>query len=160
MAKTWLRLIEINGTAWRCSALKDSLADFVEDAEAKLQKCMDTERTKGDTTACSLVFKDMIDFMRDLKKRYFFVPPLTERDLTDLGLNLPDTTPTPVGDPKGQVTGTVQLVGSHLLCLITEHVEGTPIDPKADYGTRIYWGVMPQGGLLKSLRLFSLGVCA
>jgi hypothetical protein len=37
-------------------------------------------------------------------------------------------------------------VGSHLLRLITEHVEGTPTDSKADYGCRIYWGIMPHGG--------------
>jgi hypothetical protein len=104
---------------------------------------MDTDRTKGDTTACNIASKALVDLMRDIKKRYFFVPPLNDKDLTDLGLNLPDTTPTPVGDPAGQVSATVQLVGSHLLRLITEYVEGIPIDPKADYGCRIYWGLMP-----------------
>ena len=146
MAKTWLRILEVKGTAWNCGGLVADLTDWVEDAEAKLQKCMDTDRTKGDTAACSNVFKGLVAFMRDLKKRYFFVPPLTEKDIADLGLNMPDTIPTPVSDPAGQVSATVQLVGSHLLRLITEHVEGTPIDPKADYGCRIYWGVMPQGG--------------
>jgi hypothetical protein len=146
MAKTWERLITAKGAAWHCDAILPDLTDWVEDAEAKLQKCMGTDRTKGDTTACNEVFKGLVALMRDIKKRYFFVPPLTERDITDLGLNLPDTNPTPVADPTGQVTATVVLLGSHLLRLITEHVEGTPLNPKADYGSRIYWGIMPTGG--------------
>jgi hypothetical protein len=146
MAKTWARLMEKNGAAWKCAAIAADMKDHAEDADKKLQKCMDTDRTKGDTTACNEVFKGLTAFMRDTKKRYFFVPPLTEKNITDLGLNLPDTTPTPIADPKGQAAAVVQLVGSHLLRLIIDHIEGTPYDPKADYGCRVYWGIMPQGG--------------
>jgi hypothetical protein len=49
MGKTWVRLMELYGTAWRCSAIVPEMKDLIKDAKAKLQKCMDTGRTKAGT---------------------------------------------------------------------------------------------------------------
>jgi hypothetical protein len=37
--------------------------------------------------------------MRDIKRRYFLIPPLTEADIISLGLKPHDPHPTPSGQP-------------------------------------------------------------
>jgi hypothetical protein len=38
---------------------------------------------------------EMVAYMRDIRNRYFFVPPMNEENLLELGLPLPDTVRTP-----------------------------------------------------------------
>ena len=147
MAMKWNNILVVKGAAWNVPETKSAeLNALTLSAQAAFNEAMTKDRTTVLTAKVIAAFKNLINAMRDIKKRYFYMPPLTEMDMASLALNVPDLIPTPVADPAGQVSATVQLVGSHLLRLITEHVEGTPIDPKADYGCRIYWGVMPHGG--------------
>ena len=81
--------------------------------------------------------------MRDFKRRYFFAPPLVDADFISLGLKPRDTIPTPVGDPVGLVAATIKYPhdGAHSLSI--KHVEGTPYDSRANYGTKIRSVVLP-----------------
>ena len=147
MAMKWNNVLVVKGTAWSVPEPKSTeLNTLTVTAQAAYNEAMTKDRTTVLTAKVNTAFKNLTNAMRDIKKRYFFMPPLTTTDMASLNLAVPDTNPTPVADPSGQVSATVQLVGSHLLRLIVEHVEGTPIDPKADYGSRIYWGIMPHGG--------------
>ncbi|MDR2900010.1 MAG: hypothetical protein LBV20_00620 [Treponema sp.] len=146
MARTWQRIMEQKGASWRCDAILPDFSGWVDDAENALRRCMDADRTRGDTASCNEAFKGLTGLMREIKKRYFFIPPLTAKDLVDLGLDLPESGSSPIAVPEGQVSASVQLVGPHVLRLIIEHVAGTPFDVKADYGCRIHWGIMPHGG--------------
>ena len=87
--------------------------------------------------------KELEAAMRDVKRRYFFSPPLVDADLISLGLKPKDAIPTPVGDPVGLVTATIKYPneGAHELGI--KHVEGTPYDARANYGTKIRSVVMP-----------------
>jgi hypothetical protein len=82
--------------------------------------------------------------MRDLKRRYFLTPPLSDSDYVSLGLKPHDTTPTPSGAPTAQVTVETYLVGRHELGVKIVYVTGDPND-KANKGYRIYYKVVASG---------------
>ena len=81
--------------------------------------------------------------MRDIRRRHFFMPPLTESDIISLGLKMKDNTPTTIGVPVGLVTATVKYLHEGALELNIKHVEGTPSDSKANYGVKIRYAVFP-----------------
>jgi hypothetical protein len=83
----------------------------------------------------------MVEAMRDVKKRYFYEPPLTDADFVSLGLKPKDTTPTAIEEPKGQADADIAYPGKTQLELRIKHVDGTPLDPRSDYGCRVYHGV-------------------
>ena len=85
--------------------------------------------------------KELETAMRDVKRRYFFSPPLTDSDIVSLGLKPKDSTPTPVGDPVGLVTATVKYPNEGALELNIKHVAGTPFDKRANYGVKVRCGV-------------------
>jgi hypothetical protein len=86
----------------------------------------------------------MIAKMRDMKKRYFYVPPLEDADLISLGLKIPDTTPTPTGRPTDQVTIETFLVGRHELGVKIIYVTGSSSNP-ANKGYRIWYSIIGSG---------------
>jgi hypothetical protein len=58
-----------------------------------------------------------------------------------------DTTYSPVPPPGNQATAKHRPLGDHLLELDIEIIGDILPDAKAsDYGFRVYWGIMPQGG--------------
>jgi hypothetical protein len=89
-------------------------------------------------------FKALETHMRDLKKRYLYVPPLQESDLVSLDLKIPDTHPTPSGAPTSQATEEFYLQGRHELGVRIVYVTGDPAD-KANRGYRIWYSVIASG---------------
>jgi hypothetical protein len=82
--------------------------------------------------------------MRDIKKRYFLTPPLTEADYIALGLKPHDSTLTASGTPTAQVTVETYLVGRHELGVKMIYVIRTAADP-ANKGYRIWYSVVAPG---------------
>ena len=105
-------------------------------------------RTPAMNAELNTAKKELKETMRDVKRRYFFSPPLTDSDLISLGLKPKDVIPTPVGDPQGQATADVTYLGGQIVQLHTKHVTGTPADPKANYGQKIYYGLFADGDTL------------
>jgi hypothetical protein len=101
-------------------------------------------RTPVATAQCRTDFDAMTAAMRDMKKRYFYVPPLQESDLVALGLKIPDSTSTSSGDPTAQVTLETYLVGRHQLGVKIIYLTGSPHDA-ANKGYRIWYSVIAQG---------------
>jgi hypothetical protein len=104
----------------------------------------ETTRTPVVTARCREAFTAMTDKMRDIKRRYFLSPPLTEADLAALGLKKHDPTQTPSGEPAAQVTIETFLVGRHELGVKMVYVTGSPNDP-ANKGYRIWYSVIAPG---------------
>jgi hypothetical protein len=63
-----------------------------------------------------------------------------------LGLKPKDATKTPVAPPAGQAEADVTYPGPHLLMLHLKPMAGTALDPRADHGYRVYYGILPPGG--------------
>jgi len=72
-------------------------------------------------------------------------PRVTEADKLAMGLSVYDTTPTQILDPTGQAQVVITFPARTQLMVKIVPVEGTQTDPKAYYGTRIYYGVYAAG---------------
>jgi hypothetical protein len=147
MAKNWNFHLRQFGTAWGVPAkVQKELVKHISKAEKDLFVAKETSRSSGDSTKCGETFKAMIAFMRDLKDRYYRKNPLKDEDFVNLGLKTPGKKPSQISEPEGQAAADVSYPGVHLLKLHLYHVSGTVPDKRADYGYRVYYGIMPPGG--------------
>jgi hypothetical protein len=148
MVKNWRAILAQLASTWNIPKEDvTELSSLIDAAEAALTAAMSAERTAVITAQCKAAFDALIEKMRFIKSHYFLTPPLTDADYISLGLKPKDTTHTPVPPPSGQAEADVTRPGVHLLELHLRPVSGTPADAaRADYGFRIYYGIMPQGG--------------
>ena len=147
MAKTWKTVLDKSGLSWDVTEAETlELGNLITEADSLLTQAMAANRNAVTTARCNEAFADLTAFMRNLRNRRFFVPPLTNPDLVSLGLTPRDNIRTPIADPTGQAEADITYPGPHLLMLHLKPLEGTLVDSRADHGYRIYFGVMPQGG--------------
>jgi hypothetical protein len=146
MCRNWIGILTADQrTAWGIPAANfNALGVAYGSALVLFQKATSSERTAAITAECQAAFKAMIDTMRDFKRRFFLVPPLTDPDYVRLGLKIPDRTPTASGSPTAQVKVENYLVGRHQLGVRIVYVSGDPEDP-ANKGYRIWYGVAAPG---------------
>jgi len=140
MAKNWNSILHAKRSVWMipedvCTrfSLAVGAAEGENNVPAGQRNAVSNARLKS-------AINELVALMRDVKKRYFFIPPLNEAELVSLGLRMKDTTPTSVSDPTGQAKAIITYTGPTQLLLRITHVEGTPIDKKANYGCRVYYG--------------------
>ena len=147
MAMKWNNQLAMKGTAWNVPTdTATELNTLTLSAQAAYNEANTKDRTKVLTAKMNTAFKALTAAMRDIKKRYFYIPPLTEIDMAALDLNPPDTIPTPIGPPQTPVTVIVSYSGKNMLHLNIVPITGYNYDDRADYGFRIYYGIMPPGG--------------
>jgi hypothetical protein len=146
MVKAWLVIILANLQKWRIpESVLQALGELATSAESALAAAKnETTRTPVATARCRETFDVLTSAMRDMKRRYFLSPPLTDADFVALGLNPPDTTHTAPGVPTAQVMVETYLIGRHELGLKIVYVTGSPDDP-ANKGYRIWYSVVAQG---------------
>jgi hypothetical protein len=148
MCKNWISIMspaEVR-TAWGIPTDKfTELGNRFAAAQTLLQKAQSSDRTPVITGQCREAFEALSETQRFFKNHYFLVPPLTNADLIHLGLTPHDTTRTPSGEPKAEVTVETFLLGRHELGVRIIYVSGNPND-KANKGYRIWYHVVPPGG--------------
>ena len=146
MADDWQSVAATNAQAWGIpAAVLTELDGLIQAADTALATAQnETTRTPVATAQCRAAFEALDEKMRDLKRRYFLAPPLTDADYIALGLKPHDTTPTASGTPTAQVTVETYLVGRHELGVKMIYVTGNPADP-ANKGFRIWYSVVGQG---------------
>jgi hypothetical protein len=146
MAKNWVIILKVNAAAWNIAmTVVTELETRTDAADVALTAAQNEEtRTPVATARCRETFKSLEECMRDIKKRYFFVPPLTEADLVSLGLKVPDPTATPSGTPTAQVTLESFLVGRHERGVRIVYVTGNSHD-SANKGYRVWYSVIAPG---------------
>jgi hypothetical protein len=104
----------------------------------------DDTRTPVVNQRCKTAFEALTAAARDMKKRYFLMPPLTEADIVSLGLKVHDGTRTPSGAPTAQVRVETFLIGRHELGIRIIYMTGDPAD-KANKSYRIWFMVVAPG---------------
>jgi hypothetical protein len=146
MARDWKSVIPGSAAAWSIPAdavtALDALLQTAESALAAARN--ETTRTPVANAQCKAAFAALGRKMRDMKRRYFLEPPLTDADLVSLGLKPRDSTPTMSGTPTAQVTIETFLVGRHELGIRIIYLTGNPHDP-ANKGYRIWYSVIAPG---------------
>jgi hypothetical protein len=146
MAKNWSGIIGGKAAAWTIP--QDAVTEFnalVQAAESALETAQnEATRTAVTTVHCKLTFKALSEKMRDVKRRYFLEPPLTDEDIVSLGLKLHDGTPTHSGPPTAQVQVETFLVGRHELGVKIIYATGSPHDP-SNKGYRVWYTVCGSG---------------
>jgi hypothetical protein len=150
MAKVWATTIQSKATAWDIPAsILPELQTAITDAENILQLALSSDRTATITTECQRLFGVLVEKMRFIKDRYFKTPPLVDEDYTSLLLKVPDTTRSPRGVPKAQMTAEIGRSGTAMLILHYKYAEGTEslADPHTDIRYQVRYGVLPPPGI-------------
>jgi hypothetical protein len=150
MSRDWISLLGSGGkaAAWSIpTTAVQSLGVVYNTAQTALETAQnETTRTPVANAQCREAFDVLVAAMRDMKRRYFLTPPLSDADYISLGLRPHDNTPTPSGTPTAQVTIETYLVGRHELGIRIVYVTGNP-DDKANKGYRIYYKIVAPGAV-------------
>ena len=131
MAKDWQAVTAAKAAGW---GIPPAVLTGQDGLTAAAETALDTARNETTRTPvanaqCKAAFGALSANMRDIKRRYFLEPPLTDADLISLGLKPHDGTPTQSGTPTAQVIIETFLVGRHELGFKIIYVTGNPNDP-------------------------------
>jgi len=146
MANNWLAKLAVKKQDWGVpDAAVANLAQKTE-ALAALIATPAAERTHTINAQIKAAKKALADVMRDIKRRYFLVPPLTDADLVSLDLTPKDTTPTTIPKPDVRPVGTVKIksAGAFEITIKPEKELSAP-EKKACYGCKIVYELFEQG---------------
>jgi hypothetical protein len=144
MANNWVAKIGVNA-AWGIPA---AATQNLTEKAAALQTLLATppdDRTPTINARIKEAAKALADTMRDVKKRYFFVPPLTDPDLISLGLKPRDTNPTPIAKPTVRPTADVKIKGAGAFDISISPERDISHDEKSYYGCKIVFELFEQG---------------
>jgi hypothetical protein len=112
MAKRWTEVLLARFAEWRIpEEMVLKLGELTAEAEALQDRANSPVGTKGDAARVRTAFAETVAYMRDIRRRTFFMPPLTEGDFADLGLQLPDTVRTPHVDVAEMADFVIHLRG-------------------------------------------------
>jgi hypothetical protein len=146
MGKNWVVILNTKGTDWKVPPTEtQALGAAVGEADSVLAAVeSDVTRTPVVTAHCREVFEHMKAVMRNIKKRYFYAPPLSEADFVALGIKIPDPVHSPSKVPTAQVTIEFFLIGPHELGIRIVYVTGSPGD-RENKSYRVYLIVLEPG---------------
>ncbi|MDR2032170.1 MAG: hypothetical protein LBP86_07955 [Azoarcus sp.] len=146
MGKDWRSVFNTQAAAWNIPPnVPPALDTLIVAAQTALETARnEATRTPVAVARCREAFDALAASMRDIKRRYFLTPPLTESDYISLGLKPRDAKPTPSHAPTAQAKVETFLVGRHELGLKILYVAGDASDP-ANKGYRIWYDVTAPG---------------
>jgi hypothetical protein len=146
MARSWLGSME-GGAGRRWGMSEEFIANFrktVAKADDEMFRPK-KDRTVGTNVLLKEAFAKLTERMRDIKRRWFLVPPLTHADLAVLGLRPHDDNPTPIGKPVGKFEAKISYTSSGALQVNIIPDGDSASHPKSNSGYRIYYGVYAHG---------------
>jgi hypothetical protein len=143
MAKRWLDLLPGKEAEWRIpEGMIQRLGELTGEAETLQDRANSPEGTKGDASRARTAFHELAAQMRDIRRRVFFIPPLSEGDFSDLGLQPPDNIRTPHIDVPEMVDFVIHL--SNIRELVVDfwvQGEAGKAKPHGYDGAVIIWGI-------------------
>ncbi|MDR2481185.1 MAG: hypothetical protein LBD07_02700 [Spirochaetaceae bacterium] len=143
MAKEWMAVLGGKISTWNIPS--DVISDInalTQAAESAMGTAQtESTRTPVTTARCRAAFEALTIKMRDVKRRYFLEPPLTDADLISLGLKPHDSTHTPSGTPSAQAAVETFLTGRHELGIKLHYISGDP-DDSANKGFRVWYSAI------------------
>ena len=142
-AKIWDQIFAANQDKWNFvpDEMKTRLSSAVNAADMEIS-IPPGERNPVSNQRLKTAFAELVAVMRDIKKRYFYNPPLTDADLVSLGLTPKDTIPTSILPPDMPAIADIMFPASEIVELCKIRAVGANADSRAPYGVRIYYGVL------------------
>ena len=142
MADSWGEKVSEQYEAWKVpQATITKLSAAATEARSSI-KTPPGQRDPVANARIRMAFKELTAQMRDMRKRHFFMPPLTEMDLAALGLRPRDSTPTNVPPPAIPVEGRLTFPAIGLVEMREMRATGEKRDVRSKHGVRIYYGIM------------------
>jgi hypothetical protein len=137
------------------SALREAHDAWQAAYAATLKPCTKPERDEKNR-----VRRDSEKTLRDFVNAYLrYYPAVTDYDKEQMGLHIPDTTPTSIPKPTAQPEADAAYPGVHLIELTNiRAVKAAGEDPRSDYGVRIFWGVLGPAAPHDKFRLAAVPV--
>jgi len=151
MSMQWCTVLAEKAGLWKVPEEDTTALNEAKDDAASEYAVPVPERNAVTNARMIDAFKRLTAVMRDIKRRYFFSPPLTNSDLASLGLKPKDNTPTSVLDPTGQAIADLSYPGRIQVMVSIKPKDGTQTDPRAYYGCRIYHGVYDANAALPTI---------
>ena len=145
-AKKTYAYIDANHARVKAPPIETSVGDIIDEYENRLIITQDPNHGRIDIIQKNDIKKALIKEYRSYIQGFWAKNPyVTNADREQMGLNIPDTTPTTISDPEGQAEAEVAYTGKGQLRLRIKHIEWTPLNSKANYGYRIYYSVYAYG---------------
>jgi len=142
-AKNLLDYANSNATRWKVSAPDASVNDLVNDFHAKLQMAKDPNRGKVDVLrkkeARIALEKACRTYVQGFLARN---PYVTNPDRETMGLTIYDVIPSTVPPPSVPVEGDLSFPAAGLVEVKNIRAVSVQADKKAEYGVRIYYGIL------------------
>jgi hypothetical protein len=146
MGKKWAEVLNEKGSAFDVpEAEVITLAHIVEKADEQFQKYQVSDKSSVITAETDAIIKQMTDYMRHLKRRKFYIPPLSRADFLSLDLKPPDTTRTDHYDVSELVEFELTLRAIRET-VVNFWVKGAAnrAKPEGYEGAVIIWGVLDK----------------
>jgi hypothetical protein len=99
-------------------------------------------RTHVVGTEIEVAFKKLVELMRQVKARFFHIPPLTEVDIVALGLKVRDKKPTPIGRPLAVPSALISYPRLHVIRIRIIPVDESVFDKRSAVLTHIRYGIL------------------
>jgi len=132
-----------NAARWKVSPPDDAFNDLISDFESKLEKAKSPNRGKIDvlqkTEARKVLEKECRVYVQGFLARNPFV---TNPDRETMKITIYDVIPTVVPPPSVPVEGDLYFPAAGLVEVKNIRAVGMQVDKKAEYGVRIYYGIM------------------
>jgi hypothetical protein len=147
MARNWLSILPDKAAAWGIpTATVQNLDNLTAAANEALSLAITSARNAVINQQVRTAFGELTECMRDIKRRYFFIPPLTEADWVSLGLKLHDDSSGTIGPPTSVVSAEISYPHKNALALHITPIGGHAYDERPDWGFRVHYGVLPRAG--------------
>jgi hypothetical protein len=146
MVGKWIKILGVKAAEWKVPPeVREELIVLEKvAAEALLTAREEETRTPVSTANCRATFDALEVKMRDTKRRYFLIPPLTEADLIALGLSL-HKNPSSIPTPQNQAEAELTFPGIHMVRVENiRPIAGGIEEDRSDYGVRICYGLFGE----------------
>jgi len=143
LAKRWLDVLPGREQDWQIpGGMVQRLGALTGEAENLRDRANGPEGTRADAASERTAFQELVAHMRDIRRRVFFIPPLTKADFAGLGLQPPDTVRTPHIAVSERVDFVIHLSSIREL-VIDFWVQGESrrAKPRGYDGAVIIWGI-------------------
>jgi hypothetical protein len=145
MAKDWSIPIKSRGkSSWGMDdELIAKFEDAVTSAENEYQRPANTRNT-GTNILLKEAFDELVKVMREIKRRFLHNPPLTNKELSDMGLKLKTAPSTAIGIPSIRPQAKVSVKGDGILEFSVSPSSNILDDKRSYHGWKIAYAVFEQ----------------